>query len=81
MNYRMTDTEFSKYKYKPKLLAYDLYGSTESYFIIMALNNIIDVRDFTLKKLKLLQTETMSTLLSYIYEANTSLINANRDNL
>ena len=29
LNVQMTETEFLKYRFKPKLLSYDLYGSTE----------------------------------------------------
>lgn len=78
---RLTDTEFHKYKYKPKLLAFDVYGTTESYFIIMALNNIIDVRDFKSKRLKMLRKGTMSEIVSRIYSANTNMIKANRQNI
>lgn len=78
---RLTDTEFHKYKYKPKLLAFDVYGTTESYFIIMALNNIIDVRDFRSKRLKMLRKGTMSEIVSRIYSANTNMIKANRQNI
>lgn len=75
---RLTDRELQKYKYKPKLLSYDIYGTTEAYFVIMALNNIIDVRDFSMNRIKMLKSETMKTLLGYIYNANLNLINSNR---
>lgn len=76
---KLTESEFQKYKYKPKLLAFDVYGTTECYFIIMALNNIIDVRDFTLKRLKMLEPSVIDELMGYIYEANINLINSNRE--
>lgn len=81
VNVRLTDNELLKYKYKPKLLAFDVYGTTESYFVIMALNNIIDVRDFKMKRLKMLKKDAMSEIISYIYSANTDLIKANRQHL
>lgn len=78
---KLTENEFIKYKYKPKLLAFDVYGTTESYFVIMALNNIIDVKDFTLKKLLMLKSNTMNEIMGYIYDANTNLLRSNRENL
>lgn len=77
----LSESELQKYKYKPKLLAFDVYGTTECYFIIMALNNIIDVRDFTLKRLKMVEPSVLDQLMSYIYEANVNLINVNRETL
>ena len=78
---KLTENEFIKYKYKAKLLAFDVYGTKESYFVIMALNNIIDVKDFTLKKLLMLKSNTMNEIMGYIYDANTNLLRSNRENL
>ena len=35
----LSDDDYAKYKYKPKLLAYDVYKTTEVYFIIMAIGH------------------------------------------
>lgn len=78
VNVYLTEAEYQKYKYKPKLLSYDIYGTTEAYFVIMALNNIIDVRDFTMKKLKMLKRDALDFVLGSIYTANENLINQNR---
>lgn len=78
VNVYLTETEYQRYKYKPKLLSYDIYGTTEAYFVIMALNNIIDVRDFTMKKLKMLKRDALDFVLGSIYTANENLINQNR---
>ncbi len=75
----LSEAELQTYKYKPKLMAYDVYGTTECYFIIMALNNIVDVRDFTLKRLKMIEPSVLDELMGYIYEANEKLIDANRE--
>ena len=34
----LTNEEFQKYQYQPKKLAYDLYGSTEYYYMILFIN-------------------------------------------
>ena len=65
----LNDTEYLKYIYKPKLLAYDIYGNPELYFIILALNNMCSVKDFNMKKIKLLKTEALELFITYIYNA------------
>lgn len=59
-----------KYRYNPKHLALDIYGSTDLYFIILMLNDMIDVREFRdIHKIRLLRR---STLMDMISKINTS---------
>lgn len=81
VEYELTDDEYVKYRYKPKLLAYDLYGSTEIYFVIMALNGMCNIKDFTKRKLKLLYRSRLIELLNEIYSAESEYIKYNRLNL
>lgn len=74
----MSDDDYVKYKYKPKLFCYDIYGSTELYFVIMALNGICDIKDFTKKTIKALYKNDMFELLNQIYNAETDYIDKNR---
>lgn len=71
-----------QYAYKPKLLAYDVYGSTETYFIILALNGICNVKDFDLdeQKLYLLLPSDMNKLMAQIYNAEQEFRKLNRAN-
>ena len=78
LNVEMTDTEFNKYKYKPKLLAYDLYGSTEFFFVILFLNGMYSIKDFNKRNLKLIRKSTMAELLTAIYNAERNYISSNR---
>lgn len=70
----LNDKEYIKYMYKPKLLAYDIYGNPELYFIILALNNMCSVKDFDIKKIKLLKTEILNEFITYIYNAEKKAI-------
>lgn len=81
LSVEMTDAEFTKYKYKPKLLAYDLYGSTELYFTILFLNGIYDIKDFNRKNIKLIKKDNMFELLESIYNAEKNYININRSSI
>ena len=49
----LTLEQYRKYKYKPDLLAFDVYGSVQLDFIIMLVNDMIDPKEFDLKTIKL----------------------------
>ena len=65
----LNDHEFWKYKYKPKLLAVDIYGNAELYFVILMLNNMCSVKEFDIKRIKMLSKKDMSNLLGLIYSS------------
>lgn len=77
----LTNIEKAKYRYKPYLFAYDVYGSTELKFIIMMLNNIIDPKDFDFDKVKLIKPGDLSTILNRINAVNEEYISNNRSKL
>lgn len=76
VNVELSKKEQFKYFYKPKLLCYDVYGNPELYFIILLINDMADVKEFTKSKLKLLKKDHMSTVVSLIYNAEKSSIDA-----
>ena len=71
----------NKYRYKPKLLAYDIYGSTELFFIILFTNNMCDVKEFDKKKLRLLPQDSLEEIISYIYQSQQAFLSKNRQNM
>lgn len=76
VNVKLTNEEQFKYFYKPKLLCYDVYGNPELYFIILLINDMADVKEFTKSKIKMLKKEHMSTLISLIYNAEKAAIDS-----
>ena len=68
----LSDDQLAKYKYKPKLLCYDIYGSQELYYLILIINDICSVKDFTKKKLILPTKVNMPTITKAIMNANRS---------
>lgn len=66
--------KFVRYQYRPKLLSYDIYGTTDLDFVIMALNRIISPKDFSLKMVKVIRKQDLNELLSSIYNAEKDLI-------
>lgn len=78
----LTEDEILKYKYRPKLLAYDIYDNAELYYIILRLNDLYNVKDFNLgrKYLYLVPKPKLKEYLSDIYtqeNANTKTFNDN----
>ena len=70
-----------KYQYKPELLAFDLYGSTEASFIIMMLNGIIDPKEFDFEKVKVISSQDLVPILSRIQSVNDEFLRKNRAKL
>lgn len=78
----LTEDEILKYKYRPKLLAYDIYDNAELYYIILRLNDLYNVKDFNLgrKYLYLIPKPKLKEYLSDIYtqeNANAKTFNDN----
>lgn len=74
VNVELTTEQQYTYFYKPKLLCYDVYGNPELFYIILLLNDMADVKEFTKPVVKMLKKDHMNTLLSYIYNAERAAI-------
>lgn len=66
----LDDKQFFRYKYRPKLLCYEIYGNGELAFIIMIINDICSFKDFTKKKLFMPKREDMKKIIQYLFNAN-----------
>ena len=66
----LSDEEADTYKYKPKLLCHNLYGNGELAFLILFINDMCSIKDFTKHKLLLPRKNTMIQLVKYLYNAN-----------
>lgn len=75
----LTDEEYNKYQYNPKKLSYSLYGSTEYYYIILFINSMASVKEFSRKKIKLLRPKDLSSILSSIYSSEETFISKNQE--
>jgi hypothetical protein len=70
--------QYSRYKYNPDLLAYDIYGSVQLDFVILLINNMYDPKEFINKTLKLPYASTLSTFLNSVYSKESEYIAQNR---
>lgn len=78
IEYTFTEDEYIKYKYRPKLLAYDIYGSTELYFVILAINDTCNIKDFNKRTIRILYKSDLSILLNQIFSAEENRLELNR---
>ena len=71
-----TPTEKDKYMFNPKLLCYKIYNTTLWYYIILRINNMCNVHEFTISKNKLLliPVNKMKDSLSKIFNSNADMI-------
>lgn len=81
VNVSLSEEEYIKYRYKPKLFAYDIYGSTELFFVVMTVNGIYDIKDFNRRNIKALYKKQLFELLNQIYNAESGYIQKNRSDL
>lgn len=76
----LNDAQYTKYMYKPKLLCYDVYGSTELYILILLINDMYSCRQFTKKKIKMLTVDDLDTITKCIINNNEEAINTYNSN-
>lgn len=55
----LSDEEFEKYKYKPRIMSQDLYKTQELWYILMKLNGILDVSKFDRRSLYVLNFDAV----------------------
>lgn len=66
----MNETEFIKYKYRPRLLANDIYENPDLDFLILAINNICNMKEFDSKTIRLIKVDDLEDFLTSIFNAN-----------
>lgn len=75
----LSSAQYLKYKYRPDLLSYDMYGTPIFEYVILALNDIISPKYFTKKKIYMIPEEYMDMLIGEIYDAEKDYITFNRN--
>ena len=58
----LTDEEYLKYRFKPKVLSYDLYGTKELHYLLLRLNYVYSVINFDFKELRVFNTNVIALL-------------------
>ena len=63
----LTEKEISKYHYRPHLLSYDLYGTTEFWELLLEVNNLSSFTEFNINPIKVFNgslPEILGTILN-----------------
>ena len=58
----LSDEEYRKYRFQPKLLALDLYGNKDIYYLLLRANHIYSVINFDFKELRVFKPSIVSLL-------------------
>lgn len=70
---KLTDEEFRKYQYNPQLLSFDLYETTELWFLLLDLNNLYSLTQFDINPVKVYNAGIISLI--------NTIINLEQDNI
>lgn len=77
---KMTDKQVIEYRYNPKKLSYKLYETTLFHHLILRVNDICNVHEFSLEsnRLRLVPKDNLVTIIGEIYNSEkTSIYNYN----
>lgn len=58
----LSDEEYIRYRFQPKLLALDLYGNQDLYYLLLRVNNIYSIINFDFKELTVFKPNLVSLL-------------------
>ena len=58
----LNNEEYEKYKYNPKLLSYDIYGTTELWFLILEANELYSATQFSNKTIYLFRADIVEKM-------------------
>lgn len=58
-----TDEEFEKYKFNPRFLSYDLYGTPELWADILYINNMVSVTSFKKRTIKVFKASIIDAMI------------------
>ena len=61
-----TDDGIISHRYRPKMLSYDLYGTTELWFLLLNLNGCKSIMEFTPKKIKFYDPDRLKSYINEI---------------
>ena len=70
----LTDEEYLKYRFKPKVLSFDLYGTVELHYLLLRLNHVYSVINFDFTELRVFNTNIIDLLNEILVLENDNLI-------
>jgi hypothetical protein len=73
----LDEAQFRMYQYNPKLLSYDLYGTTEYWSLILQANEMRSATEFSTTKLFVYDKKILSTVVPEIMNIEKPFIDTN----
>lgn len=70
----LTDEEYHKYRYKPRVMSTDLYGTPELHFLLLRVNHLVSVTEFDLKIMRVFEQDIVGILNEIIIHENENYI-------
>lgn len=70
----LTDEEYHKYRYKPRVMSTDLYGTPELHFLLLRVNHLVSVTEFDLKVMRVFEQDIVGILNEIIIHENENYI-------
>ena len=64
--FNMTEEDYRKYRFRPKVFSYDIYGTVELASLILCLNGFVSVAEFNAKQIKYYDPSIKSALLEIL---------------
>lgn len=74
MEVELNQQEYHEYRFRPRLLCDYIYGNGDLYWIILIINDCINVRDFDKKKIKLIRPTALKELLDSVFRSEKQFI-------
>lgn len=76
--YTIPDSDYSRYCMRPDLFCYDNYGDSDLDWILLAVNDIISHKSFTMKNIMMVNPEYLDQILSDVLNASQTYMNINK---
>ena len=75
----LTDDEYERYRFKPKVLSEDLYGTQEFHFLLLRLNHITSILQFDFTELRVFNTNIVGLINEIMILENENYISNEMD--
>ena len=70
----LSDKEYLKYRYQPKLFCYEVYGTTELWAVLLKINNHTSVSEFNSKTIKVFGERIFNVLNEILITENEAIL-------
>lgn len=70
----LTNAEYMKYRYQPKLFCYETYGTTELWALLLKINHFTSITEFNTKKIKVFSGNIFNVLNEILVNESTNIL-------